>query len=74
MSCYNWCNTKSIKTKVITVAIHRASRQKLYDELRLHSLSKRRWRSKLIFHKKLNGLLQKYLYLLLTSPSQGNKL
>ena len=30
-------------------AIQRASRHKLYDELGLHSLSKRRWRNKLFF-------------------------
>ena len=33
----------------ITGAIQGTSRQKLYDELGLHSLSKRRWRNKLIF-------------------------
>ena len=33
----------------ITGAILGTSRQKLYDELGLHSLSKRRWRNKLIF-------------------------
>ena len=33
----------------ITGAIQGTSRQKLYDELGLHSLNKRRWRNKLIF-------------------------
>ena len=33
----------------ITGAIQRTSRQKLYGELGLHLLSKRRWRNKLIF-------------------------
>ena len=32
----------------ITGAIQGTSSQKLYDELGLHSLSKRRWRNKLI--------------------------
>ena len=54
-------------------AIQRASRHKLYDELGLHSLSKRRWRNKLIFfYKTLNGLLPKYLYSYLTFPTQEN--
>ena len=57
----------------ITGAIQRTSRQKLYDELGLHSLSKRRWRNKLIvLCKILNGFLPKYLYLYLTFPSQEN--
>ena len=33
----------------ITGAIQGRSKQKLYNELGLHSLSKRRWRNKLIF-------------------------
>ena len=33
----------------ITGAIQRASKQKLYDELDLHSLNKRHWRNKLFF-------------------------
>ena len=33
----------------ITGGIKETSRQKLYDELGLHSLSKRYWRNKLIF-------------------------
>ena len=40
------CN-KLIRIK--TGAIQGTSRQKLYDKLGLHSLSKRRWRNKLIF-------------------------
>ena len=46
---------------------------KLYDELGLHLLSKRRWRNKLIvFYKILNGFLPKYLYSYLKSPSEEN--
>ena len=57
----------------ITSAIQETSRQKLYDELGLHSLSKRRWRNKLIFlYKILSGLLRKYLYSYLTFPYQKN--
>ena len=33
----------------LTGAIQGTSRQKIYDKLGLHSLSKRRWRNKLIF-------------------------
>ena len=56
-----------------TAAIQRTSRQKLYDRLGLHSLSKRRWCNKLIFfYKILNGFLLKYLYLYLTFPCQEN--
>ena len=56
-----------------TGAIQGTSRQKLYDELDLHSLSKRRWCSKLVFlYKMLNGFLPKYLCSCLTFPSQEN--
>ena len=42
----------------ITGAIQGTSRTKLYDELGLHSLIKRRWCNKIIFFKKIvNGLL-----------------
>ena len=42
----------------ITGAIQGTSRTKLYDELGLHSLIKRRWYNKLIFfYKIVNGLL-----------------
>ena len=42
----------------ITGAIQGTSRIKLYDELGLHSLIKRRWCNKLIFfYKIMNGLL-----------------
>ena len=55
----------------ITGTIQGTSRQKIYDKLGLHSLSKRRWCNKLIFsYKILNGLLPKYLYSYLTFPSQ----
>ena len=57
----------------ITGAIQGTSRQKPYDELGLHSLSKRRWRHKLIFfYKILNGHLPKYLSSYLTFPTQEN--
>ena len=47
----------------ITGAIQGTSRIKLYDELGLHSLIKRRWFNKLIFfYKIVNGLLPDYLY------------
>ena len=47
----------------ITRAIQGTSKEKIYDELGLHSLTKRRWRSKLIFfYKTVNGLLLNYLY------------
>ena len=50
MSSNNWHNTRNIKTTI-------------YDELGLHSLTKRRWCSKLIFfYKIVNGLLPNYLY------------
>ena len=57
----------------ITGAIQGTSRIKLYDELGLHSLIKRRWCNKLIFfYKIVNGLLPDYLYLCLDFPSQIN--
>ena len=46
----------------ITGAIQGTSRTKLYDELGLHSLIKRRWCNKLIFsYKIVNGVLPDYL-------------
>ena len=57
----------------ITGAIQGTSRIKLYDELSLHSLIKRRWCNKLIFfYKMVNGLLPDYLYSCLDFPSQIN--
>ena len=57
----------------MTGAIQGTSRIKLYDELGLHSLIKRRWCNKLIFFCKiLNGLLPDYLYSCLDFPSQTN--
>ena len=57
----------------ITGAIQGTSRQKNYDELGLHTLIERRWRSKLtFFYKIVNGLLPGYLYLYLKFPSQDN--
>ena len=47
----------------ITGAIQGTSREKLYEELGLHSLVERRRRNKLIFfYKIVNGLLPDYLY------------
>ena len=46
----------------ITGVIQGTSSQKLYEELCLHALSKRRWRNKLFFYKILNGFLPKYFY------------
>ena len=47
----------------ITAAIQRTSRERLYDELGLMSLSKRRWYNKLIFfYKIVNGILPVYLH------------
>ena len=57
----------------ITGAIQGTSREKIYDELGLHSLAKRRWRSKLIFfYKIVNHLLPDYLYSYLDFYSQEN--
>ena len=54
-------------------AIQGTSRQKLYDKLGPHSLSRRRWRNKVIFfYEILNGLLPKHLHSYLTFPSQEN--
>ena len=56
-----------------TGAIKGTSRERLYNELGLHSLFTRRWRSKLIFfYKIVNGLLPEYLYSYLNFPSQDN--
>ena len=47
----------------ITGAIQGTSRERLYDELGLMSLSKRRWYNKLIFfYKIVNGILPDYLH------------
>ena len=57
----------------ITGAIQGTSREKIYYELGLHSLAKRRWRSKLIFfYKIVNHLLPDYLYSYLDLYSQEN--
>ena len=58
---------------MITGAIQETSRQKIYDELGLHTLIERRCRSKLtFFYKIVNGLLPEYRYLYLEFPSQEN--
>ena len=55
----------------ITGAIQGTSKEKLYEELGLHSLVERRWRNKLIFfYKIVNGLLPDYLYCHLNVASQ----
>ena len=47
----------------ITGGIQGTSRTKLYDELGLHSLIKRRWCNKLIFFNKIvNVLLPDYIH------------
>ena len=57
----------------ITGAIQGTSRIKLYDELGLHSLIKRRWWNKLIFfYKIVNVLLPDFFYPYLYFPSQIN--
>ena len=57
----------------ITGGIQGTYRENIYDELGLHSLAKRRWRSKLIFfYKIVNHLLSDYLYSYLDFYSQEN--
>ena len=57
----------------ITGVIQGTSREKLYEELGLHSLVERRRRNKLIFfYKIVNGLLPDYLYSYLNFASQQN--
>ena len=59
----------------ITGGIQGTSRERLYDELGLHSLVKRRWRNKLVFfYKIVNRLLPDYLYSYLDFPSQESYL
>ena len=60
MPCYNWCNTKDIKAKTLR-------------RTRSNSLSKKCWRSKLIFFCKIfHEFLPKYLYSYLIFSSQEN--
>ena len=57
----------------ITNAIQGSSKDRLYDESGLYSLTNRRWKSKLIFfYKIVNGMLPNYLYSFLDFPSQEN--
>ena len=57
----------------ITGAIQGTSKEKVYDELGLHSLTNRRSRSKLIFfYNIVNGLLPDYLYSYLHFSSEEN--
>ena len=54
---------------------HQGKNDELYDELVLHSLSKKRWRNKLfISYAILNGLLPKHIYSHLAFPSPENYL
>ena len=56
----------------ITGAIQGTSRERLYDELGLMSLSKRRWYNKLIFfYKIVNGILPDYLHCCIEFFSQN---
>ena len=58
---------------VITGVIKGTSREKLYEELGLHSLVESRWRKKLIFFYKVgNGLLPGYLFSYLNFDFQEN--
>ena len=58
-----------------TGGIQVTSRERLYNELGLHSLVKRRWHNKLVFFKKIvNYLIPDYLYFYLDFFSQGNYL
>ena len=83
MVLYDNPNNKSFQSKLekvqyraclaITSAIKGTLRERLYNELGLHSLSTRRWRSKLIFfYKILNGLLPEYLHSYLNFSSEDN--
>ena len=59
----------------ITGGITGTSTERLYDELGLHSLVKRRWRYELVFfYKIVNRSLPDYLYTFLDFPSQENYL
>ena len=59
----------------ITDAIQGTSRERIYDELGLMSLSKRRCYNKLtFFHKIKNGLLPDYLHFCIDVFSQNNHL
>ena len=57
---------------VTTGAIQGTSRTKIYDELGLHSLIKRRWFNKLIFFYKIFKIFLQNLYSCLDFPSQIN--
>ena len=59
----------------ITGEKHGTSRERLYDELGLHSLVKRCWHNILVFsYKGVNRLLPDYLYSYLDFPSQESYL
>ena len=55
----------------ITGAIQGTSKEKIYDELGLHSLTNRRWRCKhIFFYEIVNDLLPDYLYSYLEFSSE----
>ena len=56
----------------ITYATQGTTRERLYDELGLQSLAKRRWRSKLIFSYIIIHGIPNYLYSYFDFPSQEN--
>ena len=78
---YNKPNNENFQNKIeqvqyraclaITNAIRGTSRERLYNELGLHSLIERCWRSKLIFfYKIMKGLLPEYLFSYLDFSTQ----
>ena len=77
---YDKLDNKNFKNKIeykaclaITGAIQGNSREKIYEELELHSLVERHRCNKLIFfYKIVNGLLPDYLYSYLNFASQQN--
>ena len=57
----------------ITGTIQGTSKENIYDELSLHSLTNRQWYNKLIFfYKIVNGLLPDYLHSYLDFSSEEN--
>ena len=71
-----WKKIEKVQYRVylaVTGAIHGTSTEKIYDELGLYSLAKRRWQGKLIFFYKIKiHLLRDYLYSYLDFYSQEN--
>ena len=48
---------KNVKTELLTGGIQGTSRERLYDELSLHSLVKRHWRNELVYHQTTSALI-----------------